>query len=64
MSLAIEAPSTVSVAMTQIRTVLERYRQADGDVRIELLEGYGPFPPIDAAERWNALSFEFIDSAS
>jgi pimeloyl-ACP methyl ester carboxylesterase len=50
--------------VTQIRTVLERYRQAAGDVHIELFEGSGHFPPIDAAERWSALFFEFIESAA
>lgn len=50
--------------VTQIRDVLERYREAGGDVRIELLEGSGHFPPIDAAERWTAVFFEFIASAT
>jgi pimeloyl-ACP methyl ester carboxylesterase len=50
--------------VTQIRTVLERYREAGGEARIELFEGSGHFPPIDAAERWSALFFEFIGSAA
>jgi pimeloyl-ACP methyl ester carboxylesterase len=50
--------------VTQIRAVLERYRQAGGDVRIDLFEGSGHFPPIDTAQRWNALFFEFIESAA
>ena len=49
--------------VTQIRTVLERYREAGGVVRMEWFEGSGHFPPIDAAERWSALFFEFLDSA-
>jgi pimeloyl-ACP methyl ester carboxylesterase len=49
--------------VTQIRTVLERYRAAGGDVVMELFEGSGHFPAIDAAERWSALFFEFLDSA-
>jgi pimeloyl-ACP methyl ester carboxylesterase len=49
--------------VSQIRAVLERYREAGGEVRIESFEGSGHFPPIDAAERWSALFFEFVDSA-
>jgi hypothetical protein len=50
--------------VTQIRTVLERYHEAGGRVRIEMFEGSGHFPAIDAAERWSALFFEFLDSAA
>lgn len=50
--------------VTQIRTVLERYRLAGGAVRIELFEGSGHSPVIDAAKRWSALFFEFLDSAA
>jgi pimeloyl-ACP methyl ester carboxylesterase len=50
--------------VTQIRTVLERYRLAGGEVRIELFEGSGHSPVIDAAEPWSALFFEFLDSAA
>jgi len=49
--------------VTQIRAVLERYREAGGRVRIELFEGSGHCPAIDAAERWSALFVEFLDSA-
>lgn len=49
--------------VAQIRSVLERYRQAGGDVRIEVFEDSGHFPPIDAAERWSPLFFEFVESA-
>lgn len=50
--------------VTQIRNVLEHYRQSGGEVRTELFEGSGHFPPIDAAERWSAVFFEFIESAA
>jgi pimeloyl-ACP methyl ester carboxylesterase len=50
--------------VTQIRTVLERYRDAGGRVQIELFEGSGHCPAIDAAERWSALFFDFLDSAA
>jgi pimeloyl-ACP methyl ester carboxylesterase len=46
----------------QIRAVLERYREAGGRVEIETFEGSGHFPPIDAAERWAATFFGFLDS--
>lgn len=49
--------------VAQIRTVLERYRDAGGRAEIELFEGSGHFPPIDAAERWSELFFEFLASA-
>jgi len=48
--------------VTQIRTVLERYREAGGRVRIEMFEGSGHGPMFDAAERWRALFFEFLAS--
>jgi hypothetical protein len=50
--------------VTQIRTVLERYRDAGGRAEIEIFEGSGHCPAIDAAERWSALFFEFLDSAA
>ena len=49
--------------VSQIRTVLERYRDAGGRVQIEFFEGSGHCPAIDAAERWTALFFAFLDSA-
>jgi pimeloyl-ACP methyl ester carboxylesterase len=49
--------------VTQIRDVLERYRDAGGHVEMEMFEGSGHFPPIDATERWSELFFEFLASA-
>jgi pimeloyl-ACP methyl ester carboxylesterase len=46
----------------QIRAVLERYRDAGGRVETELFEGSGHFPAIDAADRWAARFFGFLDS--
>jgi pimeloyl-ACP methyl ester carboxylesterase len=48
--------------VTQIREVLERCRDAGGRVEIEMFEGSGHFPAIDAAERWSATFFAFLDS--
>jgi pimeloyl-ACP methyl ester carboxylesterase len=48
--------------VSQTRAVLERYRDAGGRVEIDLFEGSGHFPPIDAAERWSATFFGFLDS--
>lgn len=48
--------------VTQIRTVLERYRAAGGRVEMEMFEGSGHFPVIDAAERWRTLFFGFLAS--
>jgi pimeloyl-ACP methyl ester carboxylesterase len=50
--------------VSQIRDVLERYRSAGGRVEIEMFEGSGHFPPIDAQERWSATFFAFLDSAA
>ena len=33
-----------------------------GRAEIEMFEGSGHFPPIDAAERWSALFFDFLGS--
>jgi pimeloyl-ACP methyl ester carboxylesterase len=49
--------------VTQIRSVLERYRDAGGTVQMEMLEGSGHFPVLDAAERWRALFFGFLQEA-
>jgi pimeloyl-ACP methyl ester carboxylesterase len=46
----------------QIRSVLERYREAGGRAEMEMFESSGHFPPIDAAERWSALFFDFLAS--
>jgi len=48
--------------VSQIRAVLERYRAAGGRAEMETFEGSGHFPPIDAAERWSATFFAFLDS--
>jgi pimeloyl-ACP methyl ester carboxylesterase len=50
--------------VTQIRDVLERYAAAGGHVETEMFEGSGHFPPIDAAERWSARFFAFLESAA
>lgn len=50
--------------VTQIRTVLERYRAAGGRVRMEMFEGSGHGPVFDAAERWKRLFYEFLESAA
>jgi pimeloyl-ACP methyl ester carboxylesterase len=49
--------------VTQIRNVLERYRTAGGSVQIEMFEGSGHGPIFDAAERWSAIFFEFLEAA-
>ena len=50
--------------VTQIRDVLERYAAAAGACEIEMFEGSGHFPPIDARERWSAQFFGFLESVS
>jgi pimeloyl-ACP methyl ester carboxylesterase len=50
--------------VTQIRTVLERSRDAGGRVTMEMFEGSGHCPAIDAAARWSALFFAFLDQES
>ncbi|HEY1419904.1 MAG TPA: alpha/beta hydrolase [Candidatus Dormibacteraeota bacterium] len=49
--------------ITQIRSVLERYREKGGRVQIEMFEGSGHGPLFDAAERWSELFFGFIATA-
>ena len=49
--------------VSQIRDVLERYRDAGGRVEMEMFEGSGHFPAIDARERWSELFFGFVASA-
>jgi hypothetical protein len=46
-----------------IRAVLERSRERGGRGETEMLEGSGHFPPIDAAERWSAVFFAFVEEA-
>jgi hypothetical protein len=48
--------------VTQIRTVLERYRDGGGRVEMEMFEGSGHFPSVDAEDRWRALFFGFLAS--
>jgi hypothetical protein len=50
--------------IAQIRSVLEAYRARGGRADVELFEGSGHFPPIDAAERWSAQFFGFLDGAA
>jgi pimeloyl-ACP methyl ester carboxylesterase len=49
--------------VSQIRDVLERYRDAGGRVVMEIFEGSGHFPAIDARERWAPLFFGFVADA-
>jgi pimeloyl-ACP methyl ester carboxylesterase len=49
--------------VTQIRTVLERYRGAGGHVQMETFEGSGHGPLFDAADRWSKLFFGFLATA-
>ncbi|MEZ4859757.1 MAG: alpha/beta hydrolase [Caldilineaceae bacterium] len=49
--------------VSQIRTVLERYQAAGGHVQMEIFEGSGHGPHIDAADRWRALFFAFLQQA-
>jgi len=48
--------------VTQIRSVLERYRAAGGRVEMEMFDGSGHGPLFDAAQRWSKLFFEFLAS--
>jgi pimeloyl-ACP methyl ester carboxylesterase len=49
--------------VTQIRTVLERYRDAGGHVEMEMFEGSGHCPAIDAAQPWKERFFAFLGAA-
>ena len=49
--------------VTQIRDVLERYRGAGGHVVMEMFEGSGHFPAIDARERFAEVFFGFVAAA-
>ncbi len=44
----------------QIRGVLERYEAAGGRVRMEMFEGSGHGPHLDAAARWSELFFGWL----
>ena len=46
--------------VAQIRAVLDRYAAADGSVRVEIIEGAGHGPHLDAAPRWLAIFREFL----
>jgi pimeloyl-ACP methyl ester carboxylesterase len=46
--------------VAQIRAVLERYAEAGGSVRVEIIEGAGHGPHLDAAPRWLAIFQEFL----
>jgi len=46
--------------VTQIRSVLERYAEAGGAVRVEIIEGSGHGPHLDAAPRWLAIFQDFL----
>jgi len=48
--------------VTQIRNVLERYRDSGGHVQFEMFEGSGHGPLFDAAERWSEIFFAFLAS--
>jgi pimeloyl-ACP methyl ester carboxylesterase len=49
--------------VTQIRNVLTEYGRRGGRVRMEMFEGSGHGPVVDAADRWSKLFFEFVASA-
>lgn len=46
--------------VTQIRTVLEAYAQAGGQVQMEMIEGAGHGPHFDHADEWSSLFFGFL----
>jgi pimeloyl-ACP methyl ester carboxylesterase len=48
--------------VSQIRAVLESYRQAGGRVEMEMFEGSGHGPLFDAADRWKQVFFGFLNS--
>lgn len=50
--------------VSQIRSVLEDYEAAGGEVRYEMIEGAGHGPHFDHAEEWNRLFFGFLDDHS
>jgi len=49
--------------VTQIRNVLTEYGKRGGRVRMEMFDGSGHGPVVDAADRWSQLFFEFVASA-
>ena len=48
--------------VSQIRDVLERYAANGGRGEMEMLEGSGHGPHIDAADRWSEIFFAFLES--
>lgn len=50
--------------VAQIRAVLEDYRARGGRAEMEMFEGSGHFPAMDAQERWSELFFGFLGSVS
>jgi pimeloyl-ACP methyl ester carboxylesterase len=48
--------------VSQLRAVLDRYAARGGRVEREWFEESGHFPPIDAAGRWSAVFFGFLES--
>lgn len=49
--------------LRQTAGVLERYRDAGGRVRVEVLEGSGHGPFLDAPDRFRQLLLDFLDDA-
>jgi pimeloyl-ACP methyl ester carboxylesterase len=49
--------------VTQIRDVLTAYADRGGKVRMEMFDGSGHSPNLDAAETWNAIFWEHVTSA-
>ncbi len=49
--------------VTQIRTLLEQYRQGGGTVIMQMLEGSGHFPPLDAAQRFRRVFLDHLSAA-
>lgn len=47
--------------VSQIRSVLEKYQSAGGEVRFETIEGAGHGPHVDHAEEWNRIFFGFLN---
>ncbi|HEX9364616.1 MAG TPA: alpha/beta fold hydrolase [Candidatus Dormibacteraeota bacterium] len=48
--------------VSQIRAVLEKYRERGGRVEIEMFDGSGHGPLFDAADRWKNVFFKFLVS--
>lgn len=49
--------------VTQIRAVLAAYAAAGGRVTVEIFEGSGHGPHIDAADRWAEVLLAFLAGA-